>query len=826
MSQQLTIGIKGMNCASCVGRVERALAQTPGVAEVSVNLATGKATVTVDGATAQQVVAAIKGAGYEALIATVEFGIRGMHCASCVNRVEQAIAKLPGVVAASVNLATEKARVHYLPETLTPTRIREAVRETGFEPVDASAPAIASDAVQEDGELQALRRDLRLAALLTIPLVVIAMGKMLPGLEHLFTGLLSHAGWAWVEGLLATPVLFYAGRRFFSSGFAELRHLSPGMNSLVMIGASAAYLYSLLALLAPGLFPEGTAASYFEAAGVIVTLILAGRYLEQVAKGRASQAIKKLLQLQPPTARVLRDGQPVEVPVEQVLPGDLLLVRPGERIPVDGVVEDGRSYVDESMLTGESLPVSKEVGSELVAGTVNQHGALTFRASRVGADTVLAQIIRMVEQAQADKPPIQRLADKIAGIFVPIVLAIAALTFVAWLLLGPEPALSYAFVTAVSVLLIACPCAMGLAAPTAIMVGTGKGAELGVLFRKGTALETLSQVDAVVLDKTGTLTRGQLELVDLTVLKGEKAGVLALMAAAELRSEHHIADAIRRAAAAHGVIPPAVERFQAEPGLGVEAVVDGRLVQIGSDRYMRRLGISLEAAEERAKELAAQAKSPLFAAIDGELAAVFAVADSLKQGAGKAVAALQAIGMEIAMLTGDNEATAQAVARKLGIRQVMAEVLPDDKAAEIRRLQESGKRVAFVGDGINDGPALAQADVGIAIGTGTEIAIETADVVLMRGDLRGIVDAIALSRSTRRTILGNFAWAYGYNVVLIPVAAGLLFPAFGLLLNPMLAAAAMSLSSIFVLTNSLRLRRFQPAYGQETAAGRPQTQAA
>lgn len=806
MNQQLSIGIQGMTCAACVGRIERALKKQSGVVDARVNLATEKAVVDVTDASARQLVAAIADAGYQPVTATAEFGVHGMTCASCVSRVERVLNKLPGVLEASVNLATERVQVRYLPELVSPPRLQAAVRDAGYQPRDLSQPAAPA---ADDGERDALRRQVWFAAAFTIPLVIVGMGKMTPGLEQLFMQVMPHRGWMWLEWLLATPVLFVAGRRFFTSGYAELKHRSPGMNSLVMIGASAAYLYSVAALLIPQAFPAGTAETYFEAAGVIVTLILVGRYLEHIARGRTSAAIKKLLQLQAKTARVLRDGEAVELPVEAVVPDDRILVRPGERIPVDGVVEDGQSYVDESMITGEPVPVAKAAGAELVGGTVNRNGALTFRATRVGADTVLSQIIRMVEAAQAEKPPIQQLADQIAGVFVPVVLVIAALTFGIWLGFGPQPALSFAFVTAVSVLLIACPCAMGLATPTAIMVGTGKGAELGVLFRKGAALETLAKVDTVVLDKTGTLTRGQLELTDLIVLDGDEAEVLALVAAAESRSEHPIAEAIARAAAERGLALPAVERFAAEPGWGVEAQVAGRTVQVGADRYMKRLGIPLGEAGARARALAAQAKSPLYAAVDGRMAAVFAVADSLKDGSREAIAALKAQGLEVAMLTGDNRATADAIAREVGIEQVLAEVLPDQKAAEVKRLQAEGRRVAFVGDGINDAPALAQADAGIAIGTGTDIAIEAGDVVLMRGDLRGIVDAIALSRRTRSTIIGNFAWAYGYNVALIPVAAGLLYPFTGFLLNPMIAAGAMSLSSVFVLTNSLRLRRFR-----------------
>ncbi len=660
-----------------------------------------------------------------------------------------------------------------------------------------------------DEESAALRKLLIFAAAFTVPLVIVAMGKMLPGLGHAMRGIMPERGWMWVELLLATPVQFYAGSRFYKTGWAELRHLSPGMNSLVMIGSSAAYFYSLLALLVPQIFPEGTDQTYFEAAGVIVTLILLGRYLEHIARGRTSDAIKKLMRLQAKTARVERDGQVQEVPVEAVIPGDRIIVRPGERLPVDGTVVEGSSYVDESMISGEPVPVAKSAGDEVVGGTINKNGSLTFEATRVGADTVLSQIIKMVESAQAEKPPIQLLADKIAGVFVPLVIAAAVVTFGVWLVFGPAPALSFAFVAGVSVLLIACPCAMGLATPTAIMVGTGKGAEMGVLFRRGAALETLAKADVVVMDKTGTLTQGRPELTDLQVIDGAEDDALRLIAAVEARSEHPVAEAIVRGAEQRGLALPEVEGFEAEAGYGVRGRVEGKEVHIGADRYMQHLGVGLSSVADTARGLAEQAKTPLYAAVDGRLLAVIAVADPLKEGSREAVASLQALGLEVAMLTGDNRATAQAIARQVGIDRVVAEVLPDQKSAEVKKLQGEGRSVVFVGDGINDAPALAQANAGIAIGTGTDIAIEAGDVVLMRGDLRGIVNAVALSRRTRRTILLNFLWAYGYNVVLIPVAAGILYPFNGFLLNPMLAAGAMSLSSIFVLSNSLRLRRFR-----------------
>lgn len=736
---------------------------------------------------------------------SIEIGINGMSCGSCVSRVEKALSQLPGVVRASVNLTTQKASVNFLPGVVSLADVHQAIRHAGYEPQQVESNPSPDTGDKEGLEL---RNKMLFAAALTIPIVFIAMGKMLPGLDAYFAGVMSHRGWMGIEWLLTTPVLFYAGARFFRTGFAELRHFNPGMNSLVMIGSSAAYFYSVVAFLMPGIFPAGTAESYFEAAAVIVTLILLGRYFEHIAKGRTSQAIQKLLQLQAKTARVVREGGTVEVPIENVVAGDRIQIRPGDRIPVDGIVEEGQSYVDESMISGEPVPVGKEAGTEVVGGTINKNGSMVFRVTRVGADTVLSQIVKMVEQAQADKPPIQQLADKIAGIFVPIVLLIAAITFAVWYWFGPEPTLSFAFVTSVSVLLIACPCAMGLATPTAIMVSTGKGAEMGVLFRRGAALETLAKMDTVVLDKTGTLTQGRPTLTDFIVMEGDHDDVLSWVAAVEAQSEHPIGEAIVSAAKERGLELLGVTAFNNEPGYGIAANVAGRQLNIGADRYMERLGIGLAGAEEQARALAEEGKSPFYAAVDGGLAAIIAVADPLKDGSVEAIAELKSMGLDIAMLTGDNRVTAAAIARQVGIDNVLAEVLPQQKAEEIKRLQEQGKRVAFVGDGINDAPALAQAHVGIAIGTGTDVAIEAADVVLMRGDLRGIVNAAALSRRTRSTILGNFFWAYGYNLALIPVAAGVLFPISGFLLNPMLAAGAMSLSSIFVLTNSLRLRRF------------------
>jgi len=822
MTDKVVIGVKGMSCASCVARVERALRKQPGVAEASVNLPLERASVEYDPAEGDvdDLLESIRKAGYEPEVAEATVGVRGMTCASCVARVERRVGKVPGVLDVSVNLSTEKAHVRYLPGAAGPADIAEAIRKAGYEPVEEAQ----ADAAEAPGTSEAgvLRRSLVLAAALAIPVFAIAMMLMAPGTQRLLTALMPERAWSWLELALITPVQFYAGWRFYRGGWAELRHLSPGMNSLVMLGSNAAYWYSVLALAVPSLFPAGTAHTYFDAAGMIVTLILLGRYLEAIAKGRTSQAIRSLIKLQARSARVVRGGEERELPIEQVQVGDLVQVRPGERIPVDGDVTEGSSYVDESMITGEPVPVAKQPGDPVVGGTVNRNGSLRFRATSVGGDTVLAQIIRMVENAQAEKPAIQAVADRIAGVFVPLVMAAAVATFAAWMVLGPAPALSLAFVAAVSVLLIACPCAMGLATPTAVMVGTGKGAEMGVLFRRGTALETLAKIDTVVMDKTGTLTRGRPELTDFEVAEGADRGeVLRLVAAAEADSEHPVAEAIVRAAREGDADLPAATDFEADPGHGIQASVDGHRVNVGADRYMQRLDVDIAPLSARAGEMAKEAKTPLYAAIDGELAAVIAVADPPREESAGTVAALHALGLTVAMVTGDNRATAEAVAARLGIDRVMAEVLPDQKADEVRRLQGEGASVAFVGDGINDAPALTRADVGIAIGTGTDIAIEAGDVVLMRGDLWGILNAIRLARRTLRTIHMNFLWAYGYNVSLIPVAAGVLYPLGGFLLNPALAAGAMSISSVFVLSNSLRLRRFR-ARNPETS-GRPDT---
>jgi Cu+-exporting ATPase len=749
----------------------------------------------------------MRDASRSAAVQSLAFPVGGMTCANCSGRVERALRAEPGVAAASVNLATGIARVEFAPDATDGARLREAVREAGYEVPEPEAPKVDLAAV----ELASLQRTLLFALALTVPLLVESMGPMLvPGGHHWMNATLGERTRGVIELLLATPVLFGAGARFFRHGWAELRTLSPGMSTLVMLGGTAAWLYSLVALVAPQVFPPGTAHYYFEAAATIVTLILLGKYLEARAKGRTSEAIRRLIGLQPRTARVVRDGSELEVAIEAVAPGDLVVVRPGERIPVDGRVDDGTSFVDESMITGEPIPAEKGPGSEVVGGTVNQTGAFRLRASRVGADTVLAQIIRLVEEAQTGKPPIQALADRIARVFVPLVILAAVATFVAWMLLGPDPALNHAFVAAVSVLVVACPCAMGLATPTAIMVATGRAAELGSLFRRGPALEALAKADTAVLDKTGTLTKGRPELVAIHALDGDETQALRLAASAESLSEHPLARAIVAAAQARGVDWPAPEAFRADPGRGVEARCAGQDVLVGTARFLADRGVDTADAAAVTTELAGRSATPVLLAVGGRLRAVLGIADPPKDGSREAVAALRRLGLKVVMLTGDQPEPARAVAAAVGIDEVRAEVLPAEKAGEVQRLQAAGRRVAFVGDGINDAPALARADVGIALGTGTDIAVEAGDLILMSGDLRGVPNAIRLARRTLATIRGNFFWAYAYNVALIPLAAGALYPLTGLLLNPMLAAAAMSLSSVFVVTNSLRLRRFVP----------------
>ncbi|HAF1795166.1 TPA: gold/copper-translocating P-type ATPase GolT [Salmonella enterica] len=741
---------------------------------------------------------------------TISLLIEGMTCASCVARVEKGIKAVPGVTDATVNLATERATVR---GTASAEAVIAAIEKTGYEarPIETAGQGEDDSEEKKEAERVRLKRDLILASVLALPVFVLEMGShLIPGMhEWVIKTIGLQQSWYW-QFALTLLVLTLPGRRFYLKGFPALARLAPDMNSLVAVGTAAAFGYSLVATFTPDLLPEGTVNVYYEAAAVIVALILLGRFLEARAKGRTSEAIKRLVGLQARVAHVLREGRIVDIPVDEVVLGDCVEVRPGERIPVDGEVTEGRSFVDESMITGEPIPVEKSAGSAVVGGTVNQKGALTLRATAVGGQTMLAQIIRLVEQAQGSKLPIQAVVDKVTLWFVPMVMLIAALTFVVWLAFGPSPALTFALINGVAVLIIACPCAMGLATPTSIMVGTGRGAEMGVLFRKGEALQLLKDAKVVAVDKTGTLTEGRPVLTDLDVASGfERREVLAKVAAVESHSEHPIARAIVVSAEEEGIALPGMNGFESVTGMGVYATVDGTRVDVGADRYMREIGVDISGFATTAERLGQEGKSPLYAAIDGQLAAIIAVADPIKPSTPAAINALHQLGIKVAMITGDNARTAQAIARQLGIDDVVAEVLPEGKVEAIRRLKAAYGQVAFVGDGINDAPALAESDVGLAIGTGTDVAVESADVVLMSGNLQGVPNAIALSKATIRNIHQNLFWAFAYNTALIPVAAGALFPVWGILLSPVFAAGAMAMSSVFVLGNALRLRRFR-----------------
>ena len=809
--QVRTLNVTGMTCASCVAHVEKALMRVEGVRAANVNLATEAATVTVVPDVSFDALAdAVHKAGYEVARDTITLDIEGMSCAACVGRVEKVLKRVPGVVDASVNLAARRAHIETA-GAVPLAALLDAVKKAGFGARAAGDVSESARVATAQAEERSLQRAVWIAAALTAPVFVLEMGShFIPGMHEWVMTTIGHRESWLLQFALATLILFGPGLRFFRKGIPALLRGAPDMNALVAIGTGAAWAYSVVATFAPRLLPEGTVNVYYEAAAVIITLILVGRLLEARARGRTSEAIQRLMRIQPRTARVVRDGAPREVAIEEVVVGDVIEVRPGEKIAVDGEVTDGASFVDESMITGEPVPVEKTAGSPVVGGTINTRGAFSFRATKVGADTVLAQIIRMVETAQGAKLPIQALVDKVTMVFVPIVMAVAVLTFLVWLAFGPEPALTFALVNAVAVLIVACPCAMGLATPTSIMVATGRAAAMGVLFRKGDALQMLRDADVVALDKTGTLTVGHPELTDLMTAEGfSRDEVLALVAAVERRSEHPIAEAIVAAARAAGLELADAEGFEATAGHGVRATVSGRTVEVGADRLMRRLGLDVGTFALHAERLGDEGKSPLYAAIDGRIAAIIAVADPLKATSVDAVRALQAMGLRVAMITGDNYRTAHAIARQAGIDEVVAEVLPDGKVEALKGLRLDGRRVAFVGDGINDAPALAEADVGLAIGTGTDVAIESADVVLMSGDLAGVPRAVALSHATMRNIKQNLFWAFAYNTALIPLAAGVFYASAGLLLSPVFAAAAMSLSSVFVLTNALRLRRFR-----------------
>jgi Cu+-exporting ATPase len=813
--ERIDLPITGMSCASCAAKIEKGLAGVDGVTKSSVNFASEKATVVFhSGQTSlSRLVDKVKDLGYGATIEKVTLPIQGMTCASCVNKVEKALSSLKGVVHASVNFATERASVEYIPGAVGIRDFKRAVQEAGYQVLEVREEDIVEkERLVREAELSRLKWKFIIGAILLAPILILMYGTSL--LER-WVGLSRDLNF-FIQFLLATPVQFWAGGQFYVGFWKATKHKTSDMNTLIAVGTSAAYLYSFIATFFPHLFmARGLMADvYFDTSAAIIVLILLGRFLEARAKGRTSEAIKKLIGLQPKRAKVVRDGSEIDIPVEDLAVGDIVIVRPGEKIPVDGMVKEGYSSVDESMVTGESLPVEKKIGDKIIGATMNKTGTFKFEATKVGKDTVLAQIIRLVQEAQGSKPPIARMVDVIASYFVPVVIGIAIVTFIVWYFFGPHPALTYAFLNFVAVLIIACPCALGLATPTSIMVGTGKGAENGILIRGAEALETAHRLNSIVLDKTGTLTKGEPSVTDIIGSKNfTKKEILILAASAEKGSEHPLGEAIIKKVKEEGLSLLDPKDFQAIPGHGIEATIDSKRVLLGNLRLIEERKMVLDGWVERAGHLSNEGKTPMYLAVDGEVAGIIAVADTLKENSKEAVKALHHMGLEVVMLTGDNERTARAIAHQIGMDRVLAEVLPEAKAEEIKRLQKEGKKVGMVGDGINDAPALAQADVGIAIGTGTDVAMESSDITLIGGDLRGIVTAIALSKATIRNIKQNLFWAFAYNTILIPVAAGVLFPFFGILLNPIFAAGAMAFSSVTVVSNALRLRRFKPPMG-------------
>jgi Cu+-exporting ATPase len=808
---RIEIPIVGMSCAACAARIEKGLAKLEGVEAANVNFATERATVTFDSSKVglRDLLTLIRNFGYDVRTEQTIIPVEGMTCASCVSKVEKAVGKLPGVVEANANFAAEQVAVEYIHGGVSLSDIRELIRTLGYvvppEGTETDSSA-AGTAEGEESSRSALARRLlvktSVSAVLAIPIMLGSFG-IVPALANPFVL------WA-----LATPVQFWAGWQFYAGAVGAARHRSTDMNTLIAIGSSSAYLYSVAAILFPRFFMSmaGMKSSlYFDTSAMIITLILFGRMLELKARGRTSEAIRRLIGLQAKTARVERDGVESDVPIEEVKVGDIVIVRPGEKIPVDGVVIDGHSSVDESMISGEPIPVEKSPDDEVIGATINAVGSLKFRAMKVGRETVLAQIVKLVEEAQGTKAPIQRLADAVSGYFVPAVIAIAVITFTIWIFYGPKPVITNALLSFVAVLIVACPCALGLATPTAIMVGTGKGAENGILIKSGEVLETAYKLDTVVFDKTGTLTEGHPVVTDVI-----RAGILSenellrLAASAERASEHPLGDAIVKSAESRGMQLRAPKEFHAVPGLGIEAQIGRRSVHVGNAQFIGSIvgADGLQSVRDHEERLASEGKTVVFVAVHEELAGLIAVSDVLKAHSKETVESLRRMGLKVAMLTGDNRRTADKFGREAGIDVVIPEVLPGGKEIAIRRLQEEGRKVAMVGDGINDAPALARADIGIAIGTGTDVAMETADVTLIGGDLRAVVTAISLSRATMRTIKQNLFWAFFYNAILIPVAAGILYPLFGIKFDPMWAAAAMALSSVSVVTNSLRLRSF------------------
>jgi Cu+-exporting ATPase len=810
--ERIDLPISGMSCASCAAKIEKGLAKVEGVSQATVNFAAEKATVFFHpGQTdVSHLIDKVKDLGYGAKVEKVVLPIQGMTCASCVKKVEKALSSVKGVVQVGVNFATERASVEYIPEEVSIRDLKKVVKEAGYEVLEVKEEDIVEkERLAREAELLRLKQKFITSAVLLIPILILMYGGSL--LEK-WIGL-SMGTNSFIQFLLATPVQFWAGWQFYIGFWKATKHKTSDMNTLIAVGTSVAYLYSLIVTFVPHLIMvKGLMmVVYFDTSAAIIVLILLGRFLEARAKGKTSEAIKKLIGLQPKTARIIRNRNELDIPIEEVVLGDMIVVRPGEKIPVDGMVKEGYSSVDESMVTGESLPVEKKSGDSVIGATINKTGTFKFEATKVGKDTVLAQIVRLVQEAQGSKPPIARMVDVIASYFVPVVISIAIITFIVWYFFGPHPALTYAFLNFVAVLIIACPCALGLATPTSIMVGTGKGAENGILIRGAEALETAHQLNTIVLDKTGTLTKGEPSVTDIIESdQFTQRQILTLAASAEKGSEHPLGEAIVRKARETNLNLLDSRDFQAIAGHGIEATIDSKKILFGNLRLMEEKKVGLNGLLNKAEQLSNEGKTPMFLAVEGNVAGIIAVADTLKENSKEAVEAFHKMGLEVVMLTGDNQRTAKAIANQIGVDRVLAEVLPEMKAEEVRRLQSEGRKVGMVGDGINDAPALAQADVGIAIGTGTDVAMESSDITLIGGDLRGIVTAIALSKATIRNIKQNLFWAFAYNTILIPVAAGVLFPFFGILLYPTLAAGAMAFSSVTVVSNALRLRRFKP----------------
>ncbi len=813
-----SLKIQGMTCASCAKTVEKATKKVQGVTDASVNFATEKLNVTFDDSkvTVKDIQTAIEKAGYKALSEAVSktMKIEGMTCASCAKNVEKATKKLNGVTEANVNFATEKLTISYEPTVVKVSEIKKAIEKAGYKAIEEET-SVDADKERKEKEIKSLWRRFLISAIFTAPLLYMAMGHMFGEkiglkLPEIIDPMMNPWNFAIVQLLLTTPTMI-VGYRYFTVGFKALFKGSPNMDSLIAIGTAAAYVYGIYAIVQIyGGNGDYANELYFEAGGVILTLITLGKYLESVTKGKTSEAIKKLMGLAPKTAIIIRDGKEVEISIEDVEVGDVIVVKPGEKMPVDGEVIEGTTSVDESMLTGESIPVEKNIGDNIIGASINKNGSIKYKATKVGKDTALAQIIKLVEDAQGSKAPIAKLADVISGYFVPVVIILSIVAALAWYFFGGQSTV-FALTIFISVLVIACPCALGLATPTAIMVGTGKGAENGVLIKSGVALETTHKIKTIVFDKTGTITEGKPKVTDIVTANGiTEKDLLQLTASAEKGSEHPLGEAIVKGAEEKGLEFKKLDSFNAIPGHGIEVTIEGKNILAGNRKLMVERKISLENLESTSNKLAEEGKTPMYVAIDNKIAGIIAVADTVKENSKRAIEKLHQMGIEVAMITGDNRRTAEAIAKQVGIDRTLAEVLPQDKANEVKKLQSEGKKVAMVGDGINDAPALAQADIGIAIGSGTDVAMESADIVLMRSDLMDVPTAIQLSKSTIKNIKENLFWAFAYNTLGIPIAMGALYIFGGPLLNPMFAAAAMSLSSVSVLANALRLKRFKP----------------